>query len=71
MRVQPERPPAFSLITANVVGVIPSAVPVGKNVIGLPVVPAAAIVVLEDAVETSIVLRPRNHVLDPPVVIAP
>jgi hypothetical protein len=41
--VQPERPPAFSFIATDVVRVIQSRVPVGKNVVGFPVVAAAAV----------------------------
>jgi len=65
VRVQLERPPAFNLIATEVVSVIQSGVPVGKDVVGLPVVPAAAVIVLQNAVEAGIVLGPRNDVLKP------
>jgi len=38
VRVQLERPPAFPLIATNIVSVIRSDMPVGKNVVSLPAV---------------------------------
>jgi len=44
-------------------------VPVGKNVVGLPLVPPAAIVVLQETIKTLGVLRSINEVFDPPVIV--
>jgi hypothetical protein len=74
VKIEIHRPPTFSGVASNFVGIEQLDVAVGEGVVGLAIAPLASMLVLLQPVEAGCVLRTVSagvRAFDPPTVVGP